>query len=428
MSPPPASAHVDVLVAGAGAAGLSTAIFARRANPQLRVVVVDGARAPGAKILVSGGSRCNVTNTVVTDADFNGGASHLVRRVLRALPVPSTVEFFRSLGVALQEEPGGKLFPRTNRSRDVLDALLAGLRDSGAELKPAHRVLSIARWDGAFEVATSQGLIHARAVVLATGGLALPKSGSDGAGYGFAQHFGHSLIPTTPALAPLVFDVAPDHDWMRALSGVALPVRLSTRVDGRIASAITGAMLWTHFGISGPVALDSSRHWLRARLEGRTVTLAANLVPGQPFETLDRRWVERARSAPKATIGNALADLVPASIGAAVVAHLGVPPSQRVAALTRDDRRRLSHQLHDCPLPIAGSRGYTYAEVTAGGVPLTEINTATMESRHTPGLFLVGEILDVDGRIGGFNFQWAWSSAKVAGDALAARGAQPAPP
>ena len=184
---PPVSATptVNIAIVGGGAAGLATAIFAKRAAPHLSVAVFDGARAPGAKILVSGGSRCNVTNATVTEHDFNGGRPAIIRRILRAFPASSTVEFFRTLGVTLHQEPLGKLFPDSNRSRDVLDALLRGLQQSGAELRADHRVHSIRRTPGpgsGFDLATSQGEVRAGAVVLATGGLALPKTGSDGLG------------------------------------------------------------------------------------------------------------------------------------------------------------------------------------------------------------------------------------------------------
>jgi len=188
-----------------------------------------------------------------------------------------------------------------------------------------------------------------------------------------------------------------------------------------VAVRLTGSMLWTHFGISGPVTLDMSRHWLRARLEGRVPSLAANFCPGLTFEQIDQWWTEGAGGRPQTTLVlTALATKLPASVAAAVLARAGVEAATTLAHFKRDDRRRLSHALAAWPLAVTGSRGYTYAEATAGGVALDEIDPATMESRVCSGLFLVGEILDVDGRIGGFNFQWAWSSAHVAGTALGA--------
>ena len=415
-SPPP---DVDTVIVGAGAAGLATAIFALQRQPGLRLALLDGARHPGAKILVSGGSRCNVTNAVVTESDFNGGRPAVIRTVLRALPVTATVAFFDSIGVTLHEEAGGKLFPDTNRSRDVWDALVRALGRLEAGVRAGHRVVDVAREDGQFLVTTSQGPVRARRVVLATGGLSLPKTGSDGAGFAMARRFGHTIVPTTPALAPLLLE---DRIGTHAgLSGVTHLVRLNLRVEGGSDTRVTGSMLWTHFGVSGPVVLDLSRHWLRARLEGRPVHLHVNLCPEDTFETLEKRWLELARRQPRISVQTALSTMLPASIGSALTGLAAVPPLRTLAELGRLERRKLVHLMVELPLPVVDSRGYGYAEATAGGVDLSEVDPSTMESRRCPGLYLVGEILDVDGRIGGFNFQWAWSSAQVAARALADR-------
>jgi predicted Rossmann fold flavoprotein len=404
-------------VIGAGAAGLATAIFTRRLNGARPVLLLDGAKKPGAKILISGGSRCNVTNATVADTDFWGGRRSIVRRVLRAFPVHDTIGFFERLGVRLHEEAGGKLFPDSNRSRDVLDALLREVDACGVRLQADHRVLDVVRAEGRFRVVTTRGDFEADAVVLATGGQSLPKTGSDGAGFAIAQRLGHSMTPTTPGLAPLL--LAADDDLHRELSGVAQDVELTVWVDGAAAVRIDGALLWTHFGISGPAALDASRHWLRATLEGRHPRLTVSFCPGSQFGDLDRRWTALAVERPKAAVQSALATMVPASVADAVLRRLRIDADVALAHFGRDDRRRLVQALLAWPLPVVASRGYNYAEVTAGGVPLTEIDPSTMESRVCPGLFLVGEILDADGRIGGFNFQWAWSSARVAAGALA---------
>src|SRR6266550_1509143 len=248
------SESYDVAIVGAGAAGLATAIFARRFNRARSVVLLEGARKPGAKILVSGGSRCNVTNAMVTERDFWGGRASIVRRVLRAFPVGDTIAFFREIGVCLHEEAEGKLFPDTNRARDVLDALLSESDTLGVVLAPGRRVLEVERSVGGFRVITDRGELRAAAVVLATGGQSLPKSGSDGAGLAIARRLGHTIVPTTPALAPLALDA--DRSVHRELSGVSQNVELAVRVDGAVAVRLTGALLWTHFGISGPVALN----------------------------------------------------------------------------------------------------------------------------------------------------------------------------
>jgi predicted flavoprotein YhiN len=432
---------------------MASAIFIRRANPARSVLLLDGARKPGAKIIVSGGGRCNVTNRVVSERDFWGGRRTLVRRVLRAFTADDTVRFFQTLGVPVHEEADGKLFPDSNRSRDVLTALLRGIDAAGVSLLTDHRVLEVraaddvstpsrragpvapageagsagpgrppsaTAADDGFIVVTARGAIDCRRVVLATGGESLPKTGSDGAGFRFAQRCGHSIVPTTPALVPLVIDDTDGISIHRELSGVSHTVALHLWIDGRIAERQHGSLLWTHFGISGPVALNMSRHWLRAQRDGRTPSLTASLSPSDSFDRLEAQWTAAAASRPKTSLLAALSSHLPGSVAAAMLSRLQIDPARELAHLTRDDRRRLVHALVEWPLPVTGCRGYTYAEATAGGVPLEEINPATMESRRCPGLYLVGEMLDVDGRIGGFNFQWAWSSAFVAGQAIGA--------
>jgi predicted Rossmann fold flavoprotein len=404
-----------IAIVGAGAAGLATAIFAARRGASGPIVAFDGAARLGAKILVSGGARCNVTNRVVTDQDFAGGNPNVVRGILRAFPAGEAVSFFREIGVALHEEPGGKLFPDSNRARTVLDALLAEASRRGVELRAGQRVHRVVRDEQGFRLATSRGEVEATRVVLATGGLSLPKTGSDGVGYGMAVALGHRLVPRTPALVPLVLE----GDFHAALAGVSHEAELVVRGERDRPVVRRGSLLWTHFGVSGPVVLDVSRFWHRALEEGRDARVSASLLPGRSFGEIEGALLAQAAANPQGQVKGALAAWLPAAVAAAVPGRLGVAADTRLGQLTREERRRVIRGLLDWPLPVKGSRGYDYAEVTAGGVPLAEIEPRTMASRRCPGLYLVGEILDVDGRIGGFNFQWAWSTAWVAAGALA---------
>ena len=373
---------------------------------------------------MSGGARCNVTNTIVTEADFWGGRRTVIRRVLRGFPVADTIAFFRDIGIQLHEEPGGKLFPDSNRARDVLNALVDEAARAGVTIVTKARVSDVARRPDGFALTTSAGELAAARVVLATGGRSLPKSGSDGAGFEIARRLGHSIVPTTPALVPLRLD--DERGAMhRELSGVAHEAELTLWVDDAVEIRLSGSLLWTHFGISGPVTLNMSRHWLRSELalrsaqrEGGQANLTVSFCPGQTFDDLEKWWTTRAIERPQASVSAQLATLIPASVAGALLTGVGINGVTTLAHFSRDDRRRLSHALVKWPLAITGDRGYNYAEATAGGVSLDEIDPATMRSRMCPGLSLVGEILDVDGRIGGFNFQWAWSSARVAAAAL----------
>jgi len=407
----------DVAIVGAGAAGLATAIFAARANPDLRIVALDGAKKLGAKILVSGGGRCNVTNAQVDDGDFFGGNRNVVRRILNTLPVDQTISFFREIGVNLHEESFGKLFPDSNSARTVLNALVGEARRRGVDPQTDCRVSVITRTHETFEILLDNDrIVRARQIVLATGGRSLPKTGSDGHGYELAQSLGHSLTPTTPALAPLVLE----GDFHQGLSGIAQEVELTLRCTGEKPVRIKGPMLWTHFGISGPAALDLSRHWHRARLEKKAPLVTANLLPNRTLEQINNELIALAAHQGRTRITSWLSEYMPARVAESISRRGGVSADQTASQLNRDHRWKFAETVTGLPLSIRDSRGYAYAEVTAGGVSLFEVDAATMQSRVCPGLYLVGEILDVDGRLGGFNFQWAWCTAAQAGRAIAA--------
>lgn len=409
--------EADVAIVGAGAAGLATAVFASQARSG-RVLCLDGATHIGAKILVSGGGRCNVTNRRVTERDFNGSSPRLIRNVLRAFPADRAAGFFEQEGIRLSEEDDGKLFPASHRSRDVRDALLAAAAREGALVQSASRVTALERHGERWVVSVEgRAPVSAAAVVLATGGQSLPKSGSDGNGYQLARGLGHSIVPTTPALVPLLVD----DPLCATLSGVSHRAEMRVVLAGRVTVALEGPILWTHFGVSGPLALDASRHWLRAGLTQSEVQVQLAVLPGMTFDAVEQWLLEQQRERPRALVLTVLGSRLPQAVAEAWLSRSSISRDTTVSTLTRDARRRLVHALTGLSLPVTGSRGYNFAEVTAGGVPLAEVDTATMASRVCPGLYLVGELLDVDGRLGGFNFQWAWSTAWVAGQALGRR-------
>ena len=265
------------------------------------------------------------------------------------------------------------------------------------------------RPDGSFALRGPGAAIAARRVVLATGGKALPKSGSDGHGFAIARSLGHTTTPVFPALVPLVLR---DGSFLRGLAGVAAPARLEVRgAGGKRLGTTTGPVLCTHFGVSGPAVLDISRHLAHARAGDPGAHLVLGFYPEETPETLVRA-IQEARGT---TAGAWVRRRLPERLADALVAAAGVDPAGPLDRLSRERRRTLAETLSRWRLPVAGDRGFTHAEATAGGVPLSEVRLDTMESRIRPGLHLCGEILDVDGRIGGFNFQWAWSSGFVAG-------------
>lgn len=450
--------HADIAVIGTGAAGLMAAIAAGRAARDLglglRIVALDGATSLGAKILVAGGGRCNATHYEVDESAYAGSSRHAIKQVLRAFDVPRTIAFFRDLGVELKREDTGKLFPTTDNARTVLNALLQAARDAGVELIHPWRVdsiLPLPLGGGARVFEGGGGTPHAAdaaprflitpaipspqaparkplsasRVILATGGRALPKSGSDGHGYAIARSLGHTITPTFPALVPLTLS---EGHFLRALSGITFNATIELRSEtGKRLVAFTNSTLCTHFGLSGPSVLDISRYYLETKLPDKEAAsesakrrmpgahLFLNFLPPESPPSLDAQLQRLNKQSPLSF----LRERLPERLAHALCIEARIDPAAPTPTLTRDQRRALASAVTELPLPVTGDRGYNHAEATAGGVPLSELHLQTLESRVRPGLHICGELCDVDGRIGGYNFQWAWSSAHVAGTAAA---------
>ncbi|MCA9420711.1 MAG: NAD(P)/FAD-dependent oxidoreductase [Nitrospira sp.] len=403
---------IDIAIIGAGAAGLAAGIFAAETNPNLSIALLDSAKTIGAKILVSGGGRCNVTNHRVTASDFHGNRK-LIDRILRRFDEQATVRWFSSLGIPLKTEATGKLFPVTNKARTVLDGLLRRCEALGVSLLTQHFVQDLTREGEAFSIQHSQGSLRAKRVILATGGRSLPKTGSDGSGWTLAQRLGHTVTPTYPALVPLLLEPSFFH---ATLSGISHDVTLTTTIAGKTSDRCTGSLLWTHLGISGPVVLDASRVWVRADAQGEAARLHLHCFPQLSNQDVEK-WLMQAASLPgRKLVPTLLAERLPTRV-ASTLASLQEPAlsDTPINLLSKEARRNLVRTLTNLDLPVIGSRGWNFAEVTAGGVPLEEISAHSMGSRHMPGLYVIGEMLDCDGRIGGFNFQWAWATGYLAG-------------
>lgn len=406
------SQHTDIAVIGAGAAGLTASIFAAQTNPSLCIILLDSAKTIGAKILVSGGGRCNVTNQNITASDFHGNRK-FIDRILRRFNEQATIRWFNSLGISLQTETTGKLFPTSNKARTVLDALLNRCQELSISLRTQHDIQSITYQENDFLIQHSQGVLKASQVILATGGRSLPKTGSDGSGWALAQHLGHTVAPTYPALVPLLLASSFFH---ANLSGISHEVMLTTRVNNQIADRRTGSLLWTHFGVSGPVVLDASRFWVLAAEQHATVQLHLNCLPQATYKEVEQWLIQAGQGPGNKTVQSLLAERLPSRVATQLAQFLEPELAlTRVNLLQKTMRRKLIHTLTDLCLPVTGSRGWNFAEVTAGGIPLKEINSITMESKKMPGIYFIGEMLDCDGRIGGFNFQWAWSTGFIAG-------------
>jgi predicted Rossmann fold flavoprotein len=399
----------DIVIVGAGAAGLMAAVWAGRTAPGRRIVVLDGARKPGAKILIAGGGRCNVTHDHVDASAFAGSSRKAIEKVLRRFDVPQTVAFFEELGVGLEREDTGKLFPATGRARTVLDALLRAAREAHVAILHPRRVESVIAVSGGFAVNGAWGRVDTRYVVLATGGTSVPKTGSDGHGYEIARTFGHTITTVFPALVPLTL---PKNHFITRLSGLTVDATLDViSATGKRLASFTGSTLCTHFGLSGPTVLDISRFYIEAVMDDPRTGLTINWLPEHTPETFENELLDIGNT----SVSGHLGQFLPDRLAAALCTFSHVDPKTPGHQLQRDDRKTLARAVTRLLLPITGNRGFDHAEVTAGGIPLTEIRLDTMESRLRPGLYVCGEICDVDGRIGGFNFHWAWSSGYTAG-------------
>lgn len=404
-------------VVGGGAAGLVAAAFAAAGGADVRLIerTADGGR----KILISGGGRCNVLPSVLAPERFvTDSPAHLLRGMLRSWPLHEQRAFFEhDLGIPLAlEKESGKLFPRSNRARDIRDGLVTFARARGVRMQFGTTITAILRGQatgngspsglpGGFTLQTSSGPIHASRVVIATGGLSVPATGSDGTGLRVAEALGHRMIPTYPALTPLL---GSGHD---SLSGVSLNVRLRSKAGTRTVET-HGGFLFTHRGYSGPSVLDISH--VVTRPESNVASVFRRTVRAQWSELTAAAW-EKELTVPSALVTTVIARHVPARLAEHLMLEAGVPTDRRTSALRRAERLALIERLTSYELPIAGDEGYKKAEVTGGGVALDEVDPRTLESRRCPGLYFCGEILDAFGPIGGHNFAWAWATGRAAG-------------
>lgn len=403
----------DAIIVGAGAAGLMAAIHA--AERGRRVLLLEKGKKPGVKILMSGGTRCNITH----DCDHRGiiaafGANgKFLHSALAALGVADTIAFFNAEGVATKVEETGKIFPVSDRAVDVLDALLRRLHRSGATLATLEPVREIgAVPEGGFRIATDRRSLSAEKILITTGGKSYPGCGTTGDGYSFATRFGHSIVPTRPALVPLTL-TAP---WVGELRGITLPdVGLKVcEPAGKPLTARRGSMLFAHFGLTGPAPLDVSRAVSGHPEPGRLI-LEMDLLPAVPEPEFDEFLRVETAASGKKQLAVVLAEKLPRRVCDILLSLAELPVDRKAAALSKPDRQKLVAAAKRLRVPLRGTLGFEKAEVTAGGVSLDEVDSRTMQSKLHPGLYFAGEVLDLDGWIGGYNFQSAWSTGWLAG-------------
>ncbi|HET7663240.1 MAG TPA: NAD(P)/FAD-dependent oxidoreductase [Rhodanobacteraceae bacterium] len=387
----------DVLIIGGGAAGLMCAIVAGRRGR--RVCVIDHANKVGKKILMSGGGRCNFTNIGTTPANFLSANPHFAKSALARFTSDDFIALVERHGIAYHEKELGQLFCNDS-SKQIVRMLLDECAAAGVQVKTSCTVERVRKSDEAFVVRTAHGEMCAESLVVATGGLSIPRMGASGFGYELARQFGHEVLPTRAALVPLTLS-GKHLDRYQDMAGVSLP-EVEARVGGQ---AFRAGMLFTHRGVSGPAVLQISSYWQPGD------DLRVNLAP-----TFGEGWLsERRQRHPAATLKTVLVDALPKRL------------AQRLCEVWFDNRPMRQYadaELHDVerqlrawPIVASGTEGYRTAEVTLGGVDTAGLSSRTMASRHVPGLYFVGEVVDVTGWLGGYNFQWAWASGHAAGEA-----------
>lgn len=397
--------QVDVMVLGAGAAGLFVAIEAARRGRS--VLVVDHAAAAGEKIRISGGGRCNFTNLQISADRFISRNSRFAVSALKRFSQWDFIARMDAAGISWHEKTLGQLFC-DGSARQVVQMLLADLANAGGELWLGCEVSVPRREAAGFTVDTGRGAVQAASVVVATGGKSIPKMGATGFGYQVAERFGLPIVETRPGLVPLTFAVQ-ELDWMAPLAGVALPARVTAgnALGGKGTAgrrAFDESVLFTHRGLSGPAILQASSYWH----EGESITL--DLLPGRDIAAeLKAAKRDNGRQA----LRTALTALLPERLARHIESAAGI--SQPLAELGQATLAKVADAIQNWSLVPVGSEGYRTAEVTVGGVDTDALDGRSMMARSVPGLFFVGEVVDVTGWLGGYNFQWAWSSGWVAG-------------
>jgi len=387
---------VDVLVIGAGAAGLMCAIVAAQRGRS--VLVLDHANKPGKKILMSGGGRCNFTNLGVTPAQYLSANPHFAKSALARYTPADFIALVEKHRIAYHEKELGQLFCDES-SKLIVRMLLDECAAAGARVETSCAVDRVRKTDEGFAVHTARGELHAQSLVVASGGLSIPSMGATGFGYELAKQFGHQVLPTRAGLVPLTLS-GKHQERYQDLSGLALPL-VEARVGKR---AFRAGMLFTHRGVSGPAILQISSYWQPGD------DLRIDLLPDQDAAG----WLHAQRNArPAMELKNVLGDLLPRRL------------AQRLCELWFESRPMkqyrpaeldaIAAQLRDWPLVASGTEGYRTAEVTLGGVDTDGLSSSTMQSKLVPGLYFIGEVVDVTGWLGGYNFQWAWASGHAAG-------------
>jgi predicted Rossmann fold flavoprotein len=403
----------DIIIIGAGAAGLMAAISASQKRKS--VLIVEKNLKLGRKILATGNGRCNVTNKLADKSHYHGGSSDFIEKVLAGFNPRQVMKFFGHLGVLLREEDNGRIFPRTNQAETVVNALGAELNAPNVKIILGNPVSLVARIKNSFQVTLKNSEVFmADKLIITTGGKASEKYGSTGDGYKWLENFGHHIISLYPALVPL--EIA--ERWLKNLQGLKVEGKISVLVGGKITAEKTGEVLFTHYGLSGPSVMSLASQ-IGPALPEHPVKITLDLYPEETNINLDKKIEQIFLSNCKKTVKNALAGFAPANFITALLTNINIKPEKKATEISKTERLKIVEGFKNILLTVSGVRPFAEAQVTAGGVDTREVNPETLESKIIPGLYLAGEILDVNGDSGGFNLQWAWSSGFLAGKSAA---------
>lgn len=406
--------ETDIVVIGGGAAGCMAALTAARKGAS--VILLERNQKLGRKLYITGKGRCNVTNDCAPDEVLKNiphNGRFLISSVTR-FPPASVKELFTALGVKLKTERGNRVFPQSDKAADIIDALLMGLRRAGVEIRE-ERAADVRSAGEELRVHTERGEYRCKAVILATGGVSYPLTGSTGDGYQMAAALGHTIISPKPSLVPLVAE----GDLCRRMQGlslrnVAIKVKNSKK---KVIYQEQGEMLFTHFGLSGPLILSASAHMRDFDKDHYTVWI--DMKPALDEKTLDARILRDLGENPNREFHNVLDGLVPRLMVPVLAELTGIPDGTKANSVTREGRRRLLELLKNFPVEITGPRPVEEAIVTSGGIKVTEVDPKTMQSKLVKGVYFAGEMLDADAYTGGFNLQIAWSTGHAAGESAA---------
>ena len=403
----------DVIIIGGGAAGMMAAVQA--GFRQNKVALIDKNTRLGKKIMITGKGRCNITNSAPIDEFIEQipGNGRFLYSALYSFDNQAVLDFLAGYGLETKVERGGRVFPTSDRSQDVIDAFIRGLAEAGVNVMLNREVKAITRQNETFTVSTQQDDYHAAKVVIATGGVSYPLTGSSGDGYRWARQLGHTIVPPKPALVPLVTK----EPWVRELQGLSLRnVLLSAWNGKRKLGEEFGEMLFTHYGVSGPIVLTLSRNINEALVTNKDkIILQLNLKPALTSEQLDKRIVRDFEKYSRRQFKNALDGLLPKLLIPVVIGLSQIDSDKFIHQITQAERQQLVELMQNLSMTVESTRPLKEAIVTSGGVSVKEVDPSTMESKLVTGLFFAGEVIDVDGNTGGYNLQAAWSTGYLAG-------------